>query len=263
MRAEERHTLKENELARMLASAQVYLREKGKMLGIVVIGVVALLVAVQVASSSRAAQVQDAWRQMAELNFTTPAEGKESIRKLSALIGQTSDAAFVRTALLEQGTQGLRLAQKAELPPDTELNDAARAAFESLLQRGRGNAFARAAAHSGLATVAENDFAVDQNPRHREEAERHLKALVEDSTLSTTPFYSLATERLARLGETFAVVRFAAAPPPAPPPAEVAPPAVVEEKKPAEPEEPPAEQRRFIKVRMTEDGTLEAVDDDE
>lgn len=270
MRAEERHVLKENELAKGLAQARVFLEEKGKTLAIVVLGVIAIFVAINFASSTRAANVENAWRQKSELKFSTPVEGKESIKRLSVLISETSDTAFVQAALLEQGSQALRLAQQTDVPPDHELNDMARSAFESLLQRSRGNVFGKAAAHAGLATVAENDFAIDQNMKHKEVAEKHLKEIVNDKALATTPFNALATDRLAKLGSTFAVVRFAATPPPPPPappvaiPVTIPPPAKTEAVKAEEPvEDPAAPKPRLMKVRMSEDGTLEAVPEDE
>lgn len=269
MRAGERHELKENELAKALVSVRSFLQEKGKTLALALVGILAVFAAVTYASSSRTAQIENAWRQKAELTFATPAEGKESIRKLSVLVSETSDTAFVQAALLEQGTQSLRLSQQSEIPPDPELNDMARSAFEQLLQRGQGNLFGQAAAHSGLATVAENDYSIDHNPKHKEVAERHLKEIVNNAALQTTPFLSLATDRLAGLNKTFEVVRFAATPPP-PPPVPVAPPVAVQPtppqaeavKKP-EPGEEPAETRKLMKVRMGEDGTIEVVPDDE
>lgn len=270
MKAEERHVLKENDLVRALASARTFLEEKGKLLAIVVLGVIAVFVAINVASSTRAASVENAWRQKAELTFATPAEGKESIKKLSVLIGETSDPVFVQAALLEQGSQALRLAQQSEVPPDYELNHLARTAFESLLQRSRDNLFGKAAAQAGLATVAENDFALDQNPKHRETAERHLKEIASNELLTPTPFHALAKDRLANLDSTFSVVRFAATPPP-PPPAPVPAPTPEPVDKPDQVEAMPTQdpvdengqQRRFMRVRMSEDGTLEAVPDDE
>lgn len=270
MKAEERHVLKENDLVKGLASARTFLEEKGKLLAIVVLGVIAVFVAINVASSSRAANVESAWRQKAELTFATPVEGKESIKKLAVLIGETSDPAFVQAALLEQGSQALRLAQRTDVPPDHELNDLARSAFESLVQRSRDNLFGRAAAHAGLATVAENDFALDQNPKHKDTAERHLKEIANNKSLTTTPFHALATERLASLDRTFSVVRFAATPPPPPPtPVPVPTPELVDKPDQVEAEPTPdsvdenGQPRRFMRVRMSEDGTLEPVEEDE
>lgn len=266
MRAGERHELKENELAKILASSRIFLKEKGKALGLAVVAVVVVIAAIGYASSSRAAHIEDAWRKKAELTFATPAEGRESLKKLSDLIADTSDSAFVQAALLEQGTQALRLSQQSEIPPDPELNDLARSAFEQLLDRARSNLFAQAAAHSGLATVAENDFAIDHQPKHKDITERHLKEIVNDARLQTTPFYTLATDRLADLGETFEVVRFAAAPPPPPPalqPEAVQPAAPQVDAEKPQPVEEPVETSKFMRVRMSEDGTIEVVPDDE
>jgi len=279
MRAEERHELRENELAKALVSVRAFLEEKGKTLAIALLGIVAIFAAITFASSSRTAKIESAWRSKGELKFGTPVEAKESIRKLSVLVSETSDPAFVQSALLEQGTQALRLSQQSEIPPDPELNDMARAAFEQLLQRSRGNLFGFAAAHAGLATVSENDFAIDQNPNHKEVAEKHLKEIVNNTNLQTTPFFALATDRLANLNKTFEVVRFAATPPPPPAPAPTpaptpatqpagqpvtlqAVPIPVKAAQPA-PGEEPAEARQLMKVRVGEDGTIEVVPEDE
>ncbi len=264
MRADRRHELKENDLAHALEVAREYLDRNGKRLSIVVLVVVAVAVTVTLTMRTRAASLEEAWKQKVALTYENVEDGKQSLDKLAALLRDSSDPSFVMSALIDQGLQSLRLAQEVPLPPDGNLNDRAKSAFEQLLARFGNNPVAQGTARLGLATVAENEFAIDGSIAHKETARDQLKAVVEHPALATLPYHLLARERLERLDDTFTVVRFSAAPPPPPEPpaAPVVQPTTITPT-PISPDELPADLRRLQRVRVNEDGTIEPVDDEE
>ncbi len=214
MKAERRHELKENDLAHIIGQARVYLSEHGTKLALIALAVAAVIVVITVAMQSSTAGTENAWRQKQALAFTDVESGKASLDTLNALVSESKDDSFVLTSLIDQGTHALRLSQEAELPPDEELNNKARKAFTQLLSKFSANPLAFGAAHSGLATVAENDFAIDGESSHKEEARKHLTAITSNPALATTPLPQFASDRLARLDSVFTLVRFA---PPLPP----------------------------------------------
>lgn len=252
MKADRRHELRENDLAHALEFAKAYLGEKGKNLGLVVVAVAAVVIVVSLAVRSRAANVEDAWNRKGLLSFETPDEGKQSLEKLVALTKESADESFVLASLMDQGVHALRLAQEVELPPDPDLNNRARAAFAQLLSRFPNNPLAVGAAHSGLATVAENDFALDGNVQRKNDARDHLTAIMNHPALETMPFHGLAGDRLKELDKTFTVVRFAKSKPPAAQaPAAITPTPVAAEGVP---------QQFLQRMRINPDGTLEPVE---
>lgn len=263
MRADRRHELKENDLAHALELAREYLDRNGKRLGIVVLAVLAVAVTVTLTMRTRAASLEDAWKQKVALTYENVEDGKQSLDKLSALLRDSSDPSFVMSALIDQGLQSLRLAQEVPLPPDGNLNDRAKSAFDQLLARFGHNPIAQGTARLGLATVAENEFAIDGSIAHKETARDQLTAVVEHPALATLPYHLLARERLEQLDDTFTVVRFSAAPPPEPePPAEPVVQPTTITPTPISPDELPADLRRLQRVRVNEDGTIEPVDDE-
>ena len=170
---------------------------------------------------SRAAAIEDAWRDKRELVYGDPvdpswnvAEAKESLRRLGSLVDEAKDETFVLTSLVEQGMQALRFAQEVEEPPDRELNEIARSAFNKLLERFPENPLAVGTAHSALATVEENAFVLDSDAVHEERARAHLRAIIDDEALSLMPFGRMALDRTKALEATFTPVTFAKAPPP-------------------------------------------------
>lgn len=209
MKAERRHELKENDLAHFIAVAQDYLGQHGRQIGLAVGAVVVVFIAVTLAMRSQANAADTAWRQRAALKFDDVATGRESLTTLATLAQQSSDPAFAFSGLLDVGANALRLAQQVEVPPDKELNLQAKSAYEKLLERFSHNPIAVGAARCGLATVAENAFAIDGDLSHKEEARKHLDAVVQSKSLESTPYQLAATDRLAALDETFVRVRWA------------------------------------------------------
>ncbi len=209
MKATRRHELRENELASAIETARAYLGEHGTKVWLIVVFAVAAVVVVGITVQTHAGNVQDAWRVKSKLLFEDPEGGKESLEKLRSLTSEATDESFVITGLIEQGSQALRLAQQVESPPDPDLNNQARYAFDSLLVRFPDNALAFGLAHSGLATVEENDFALDADLAHRNQAKVHLQAILDDPALNSLPFHRVASDRLAKLDATFSIIRFA------------------------------------------------------
>jgi len=208
MKAERRHELKENDLAHALEVARKYLDEHGKRIGIAVVIVAAVVAATALTVRSQTAAMEDNWRRKGELSFEDPEVGRESLAALAAMVQQASDERFILAALIEQGRQALRLAQKVPAGPDPEFNERAREAFLQLRTRFGDNPLAIGIAHLGLATVAENEFVLDGDLAHKTEAMKHLAAVVDDPALDLMPFKRTAMDRMAALNETFTQVDF-------------------------------------------------------
>ncbi|UCE59393.1 MAG: hypothetical protein JSU63_18365 [Phycisphaerales bacterium] len=209
MKATRRHELKENDLSHMIEVARTYMTDHGTKVGLLVLLVLAVIVVVSISVRTKAANTERTWLRRTQLSFDTPEDGKASIDKLRAMLVDAPDESFVFSSLMEQGSQALRLAQEVEIPPDPELNDRAREAFESLLARFPDNPIAFGLAHTGLATVEENDFALDSRSAHKARAAEHLQAVVDHPALNSLPFHLLASTRLEKLEDIFTVVRFA------------------------------------------------------
>ncbi|MHC4698592.1 MAG: hypothetical protein ACYTFA_17815 [Planctomycetota bacterium] len=209
MKATRRHELRENDLAHAIETARAYLGEHGTKVGLILVFALAAVVVVGITVRTHAGNVERAWVLKSKLLFEDPDGGKESLEKLRRLTSEATDESFVITGLIEQGRQALRLAQQVESPPDPDLNDQARDAFDSLLERFPDNALAFGLAYSGLATVAENDFALDADLAHRERAKAHLQAILDNPALNSLPFHRVAADRLVKLDATCSIVRFA------------------------------------------------------
>ena len=212
MKAERRHELKENDLAHALEVAQTYLAERGGRILFVVGAVVVVIAIVSISVRSRAAALEDAWQRKRSLVFENVEEGRRSLETLDAITKDAGDPTFVLTSLIDLGTQALRLAQEVDLPPDPELNEKARKAFEQLLVQFGNNPMAFGAAHCGLATVEENAFVLDGGLAHKEQALQHLQAVTDNPAVRGLPFHRLALDRQKQLDKVFTVVRFQPAP---------------------------------------------------
>ncbi len=208
MKAERRHELKENELAHAFSVAGAYLDENGKQIGLVVVIVGAVIAAVAFGVRSRAAAIEDVWRRKAQLQFEDLEVGRESLSELALMIQDVSDEHFVFAGLLQQGQQALRLAQQVPDPPDGELNQQAREAFEQLVERYADNPLAIGIAYTGLATVEENEFVLDGDLVHKEKAEGYLLKIIETEALNAFPFKRMAMDRRKALDDTFTMVEF-------------------------------------------------------
>jgi hypothetical protein len=219
--------LKENDLAVMLHNTREYLDVHGKQIGMGALIALAVMAAITFVVRSRAAAVEDVWRRRSQLNFESLDSGRKSLETLQGITRELSDPSFVMGALMDQGREALRLAQMAPLPPDPELNRKARTAFEELLARFGDNPLAVGSALSGLATVEENEFVLDNDLAHKAKASEYLDRIVGDARLNGMPFQKIALDRIKSLDAIFSKVITQATPPlPPPPPAE--PPAAVD-----------------------------------
>ncbi len=208
MKAKRRHELKENDLQHMVEVTRKYLDENGKTIGFAVIIIAIVVSAIAFTVRSRAAAIEDTWRRRNSLSFADPKTGKESLRTLAAMTRESSDEDFVFRGLVDRGSQALRLAREVPAPPDPELNIMAREAFEELLRRFGNKRLAVGIAHCGLATVEENEFVLDRDMAHKNRAEEHLTAVIENPQLSGMPFQRLALDRRTALNKVFAEVEF-------------------------------------------------------
>jgi len=208
MKSERRHELKENDLEHYLSVGRKYLDENGKTIGFAVIVIAAAVTAVAMTVRSRAAAMEDTWRARQKLQFADVVTGKEDLKALTTLTSESPNEQFVFKGLIDRGAQALRLSREAPVSPDPELNAMAKEAFDELLARFGDKPLAVGIAHSGLATVAENEFVLDKDMKHRAEAEKQLTAIIENSALNGMPFQRIALERRNTLDKVFAVVEF-------------------------------------------------------
>jgi len=198
----------------MIETARDYVTENGTKIGVVILVAVAVVAVVSISIGTRTANIEDAWRRKGQLAFENPEDGRRSLDRLSTMLRESKDESFVLSGLMDQGLVALRLAQEVDAAPDPDLNAKARSAFESLLARFKDNPLAFGVAHTGLATVEENDFALDTEMAHKDRAKAHLQAVLDNPALSSMPFFRLASDRLERLDDVFTFVRFASPPEP-------------------------------------------------
>lgn len=209
MKAERRHELKENDLVHAVRVTRDYIQEHSGRIGLLIVVVVAIIAVSTITVRSRAATAEAAWHRKNTLDFATAEAGKASLKTLSDLTREATDPRFILTSLIDQGAVALSLARKVDDPPDRELNELAREAFERLLAEFGDNPLAVGTARVGLATVAENAFLLDERSEHRVAAREQLTAIINDPTLDALPFHRMAADRLKSLKQTFTVVQFA------------------------------------------------------
>ncbi len=215
MKTERRHELKENDLAHFLSTTMEAAKQRGQTIVVIVVGIAAVVVVGTWTMSSRSQANVDAWASKRNLTYPNPQDGRLALENLALLRRGSSDKTFVLDCLTDQGAIALDLANRASPAPDPQLNELAKDAFEELLELFGNQLVAAGVGHSGMASVAENEFALDRNPAHKEEARRHLKKITENVALfSGTPFMDNALSRLNDLDRVFTPVTFE---PPAPP----------------------------------------------
>lgn len=237
MKAERRHELRENDLAAALEASREYLQKNGTRIAVAAIIVVVVVTAVSFTVRSRAAALEDIWRRKAQLTFDDPQTAKTSLKALASMTAGADDTHFVFTSLVDQARTALNMSQQVPLPPDRELNEAARGALNELLRRFPDHPIALGIGHNGLATVAANDFVLDGDLAHRTEAETHLKAILDNARLDGLPFKQAAAARVAALDQTFTRVVFEYPPPEEPAVDEAAAPETDEQVDTADPKD--------------------------
>ena len=218
MKADRRHELRENDLEHWLRTAGDYINANGKTVGLLVVAVVAVVGGYLVITGQAEASRIGAWKNMSALTSNESLKDadavKSSLDQLASLREANTAKDFAMASLITQADVALHQALQVDNPPDPKLNALARSAFEELLQRyGNRVPLAFGAAHCGLATVEENEFAIDGDMSHKQAADEHLKKVVNHTALNVTPLNGIAIDRRARLDETFKKVTFA---PPAP-----------------------------------------------
>ena len=217
MKSERRHELRENDLAHTLTVTRDFFEQYSKQITFGAVAILAVFAITSFVMRSRATAHQDVWRQKNALSFVTPDEGKRAVDRLFEMAEGSSDRRFVLDSLMEAGRQSLRMAKEAPFPPDRELNNKARRAFEELLKRFPRETLGAGVALSGLATVEENEFLWDYNLGHKEKAKEYLTRLANEPMFQGLPFQRVALDRLKSIDSVFQVTQFM--PPPPPPPA--------------------------------------------
>jgi hypothetical protein len=210
MKADRRHELHENALAHTIENFRAVLAENARTITAGITVVVAVLIVTGLVIRFRASAYEEKWRRLSQLMFDKPETARESLDTLIGLTRESNDETFSLAALLEQGRQGLLHAQKADSPPDPAFNEKARQAFEEMLRRFPNNPMAFGVAHCGLATVEENLFVLSRKSSHKENAKRHLDAIIESSLVAGLPFQSIAVSRRNELDQTFTDLVFGA-----------------------------------------------------
>lgn len=209
MKSERRHELKENELEHYLGVARDYFDDHGKRIGLIAVVAGVIFVSVTLFFRAQASEAEGQWGRKSQLSFADPATARTSLETLTALAQGSTDPSFVMSCLLAVGQQSLRMSVESPFPPDAELNNRARDAFEELLRRFPNNAVAVGAARLGLASVSENDYALDGDIAHKEEAAQQFASVIDDPALDGLPYKRLAMDRRKRIDNIFTPTEFA------------------------------------------------------
>ncbi len=214
MKAQRRQELRENDLAHFLQESLTYLQENGSRVLLFGGAAVVIFALVWFTLDSQSRGAADGWVALSRLN-EVEALG-DRLPALRDIADNASDTTLALSALSEWGETGLRLAlTSADAGDRARFNDEAAEAFERLLQRFPENPLAAGVAHCGLATVAENRFALNGDASQKDVARRHLEAVRDDTRVTGWPIQSQALTRLNLLDQTFRKVTFA---PPLPEP---------------------------------------------
>ncbi|MCC7291302.1 MAG: hypothetical protein IT449_04465 [Phycisphaerales bacterium] len=218
MKAERRHELKENDLVHALHDLRAYTQSHGQRLLLTGGGIVVIILLVWfIIRSSSQATMRD-WARYTEIASTVETTGwSTGLNDLLDLGGKTKDSALAIRILGQCGQEGLRLAIEAKDDAEAKaFTDQAEQAFTLLRdQYGGTRALARGVAICGLATVAENRFALTGDAAQKDVAKRYLEQVANDPELNATPMKNQAITRLTTLDEVFKPVTFA---PPLPKP---------------------------------------------
>ena len=123
------------------------------------------------------------------------------------MVNEVSDESFILVSLFDIGRESLRLAQLAPVPPDPTLTTWAERAFQDLLERFPNNPLGVGVALSGLATVEENRFVLDEDLSHKARAREYLVRIIDHELLAGMPFQRIAVDRRKSLDAVFSRVR--------------------------------------------------------
>ncbi len=207
MKSQRRHELRENELAHALSVVRQYLKDKGSSLGLAAVIVMAVVSVLIVAVRSRATAVERVWQDKSSLRYDNPETGRASLERLRSMVNEVSDESFILASLFDIGREALRLAQLAPVPPDPTLTTWAEQAFHDLLERFPNNPLAVGVALSGLATVEENRFVLEEDLSHKARAREYLVRIIDHELLAGMPFQRIAVDRRKSLDAVFSRVR--------------------------------------------------------
>ncbi|RJP37149.1 MAG: hypothetical protein C4547_05840 [Phycisphaerales bacterium] len=212
MKAHRRQELRENDLAHFLQESITYLQENGARVLLFSGAAVIIFALIWFTLQSRTQGTADGWVALSRLDAVESVE--ETLPQLREIADEAGDVTLATSALSQWGETALRLVLSSDDAADkARFNDEAAEAFERLLKRYPNNPLAVGVARCGLATVAENRFALGGDPSQKETARTLLAAVRDDPRLTGWPIQSLALNRLNLLDQTFRTVTFAPPPP--------------------------------------------------
>ncbi|MCH7525841.1 MAG: hypothetical protein IID39_00250 [Planctomycetes bacterium] len=212
MKTERRHELKTNELGAFVLEVNDWLKGHGTLVGVAVVVVVVVVFGATYARRSQTSAQESAWRTLSQLTFDA-IQADSSFQQVDQLIAETKDPDLKMDALMRkgEGAMSLALLQSGGFHP--EFLDQAESAYRTLRDEFPERAPVVGLALSGLATIEECRFVVDNDPAHRETAKGYLERLQNDALFKGTPFQTDATQRLLNLEKTFEIIELATSAP--------------------------------------------------
>jgi hypothetical protein len=230
MKTKRRQELKTNDLAQAI-------EEMGKSLkdwGIYLVGALAVVGIAWVISTYRSGARADftsqgyidldaATRAALDPEAGTDADIEQAFATIGELKSQVDSVSFKLDALVRQANMALALAESGEGGIDATYLSKARAAYQEIIDNYSDRDLYRGRALFGLFQVEANEFAVDGDPQHRDQAVKYLERLRDDSQFTGMPFQTVAVDLLNDLDSVFTSVTFPKAPATAMPPAAIPP----------------------------------------
>lgn len=222
MKTERRHELKTNELGAFVLEVNDWLRGHATLVGVAVVVVVVVVFGATYARRSQTSAQEATWRTLTQLTFDV-VQADSSFQQVDQLIAETKDPDLRMDALMRkgEGAMSLALLQSGGFHP--EFLDQAESAYRTLRDEFPERAPVVGLALSGLATIEECRFVVDNDPAHREIAKGYLERLQNDALFKGMPFQTDATQRLLNLEKTFEIIELATSVPDVAVPATPAP----------------------------------------
>ncbi len=222
MKTERRHELKTNELGAFVLEVNDWLRGHAALVGVAVVVVAVVVLGATYARRSQTSAQEAAWRTLSQLTFDV-VQADSSFQQVDQLLAETKDPDLRMDALMRkgEGAMSLVLLQSGGFHP--EFLDQAESAYRALRDEFPERAPVVGLALSGLATIEECRFVVDNDPAHRETAKGYLERLQNDALFKGMPFQTDATQRLLNLERTFEIIELVASAPDAAVPATLVP----------------------------------------
>ncbi len=218
MKTERRHELKTNEIGVFLLDANDWLKNNSTKVVAGVIGIVVIIFAVNSMQRAGSEKAEQATRLLGDAAVKLAGDEWEAgFGELDTLIANAGSRDFKMNALFVKASAAERLAASPDGFNEDVVNRAEEA-YDMLLGEFSDRALVIARAQLGLVVVAENRFATDGDPKHKDRARDLLTAISENKDVQGTPLQTLAVAKLQELDDTFTRVVMLDPPPPPPEP---------------------------------------------